>query len=92
MNLPNKSVLIQPSQVLSVWAIRKDSGLALLRVAVKTRQRKVQEEISRLQLEDGELSVALRVFRRFSQNDGEPESKLDPPRPKGTRSQPNELT
>tara|TARA_B100000315_G_C14239582_1_gene434710 strand:- start:132 stop:596 length:465 start_codon:yes stop_codon:yes gene_type:complete len=51
--------------------------------AIQTRQRDIQDEITRLQQEAEELLVALRVIRRFSPLEEPPESKLGPPRPKG---------
>lgn len=52
--------------------------------AIQDRQREIQDEITRLQQEADELLVGLRVIRRFSPSKGEPDSKLGPPRPKGT--------
>ena len=51
--------------------------------AIQTRQREIQDDITRLQQEGEELLVALRVIQRFSPLGKSPESKLGPPRPKG---------
>jgi len=56
---------------------------------IQERRRKIAEEVARLQAEDKELEIALRVFGRYASKgeNGEREpDRLGPPRPEGTPS------
>jgi hypothetical protein len=59
---------------------------------IQERRRKIAEEVARLQAEDEELEIALRVFGRYASSTKEAANgqadprKLGPPRPEGTPS------
>jgi hypothetical protein len=54
---------------------------------IRARQKRIDEEIAKLQKESDELAIALRVLDRFTDKPTEPSAKPDlPPRPPGSPS------